>query len=152
MTEIIQDADHKAALRETGFWGRMGAGVIPFCKKTKRIMLGLRSEGCLQPLTHACFGGAVDPGETPEEAAKREKFEETGYTGDYELILIYTFVEGEFKYFNYLMLVPEEYTPVLNWENVSADWYALDELPSPLHFGIQAIMDDPDARQKLEAL
>ena len=31
-------------------------------------------------------GGGVDTGETPEEAAKREFLEETGYTGDFQFV------------------------------------------------------------------
>lgn len=152
MSEDSNNESHKEALRETGFWGRQGAGIIPFCPTTKRFMLGLRSEECLQPLTHACFGGAVDDGETPEEAAKREKFEETGYTGKFKLIKIFVFESGDFKYHNFIMLVPEEYEPTLNWETKSTGWYKLDEFPTPLHFGIEAILADPVASEILEDL
>ena len=31
-------------------------------------------------------GGAVDPGETPEQSAKREFLEETGYTGNFQFV------------------------------------------------------------------
>jgi 8-oxo-dGTP pyrophosphatase MutT (NUDIX family) len=149
---LEHDIDHKAALQETGFWGREGAGVIPFCRTTKRFLLGLRSEECLQPLTHACFGGARDHGETPEEAARREKGEETKYTGNYELILLFVFVSGTFKYHNFVSIVDEEFEPELNWETKSAGWYRLDELPQPLHFGIHAILNDQEAMAKLNAL
>jgi ADP-ribose pyrophosphatase YjhB (NUDIX family) len=143
---------HKAALIATGFWGSAGAGTIPFCRTTKRFLLALRSDKCQQPLTHSGWGGAIDPGETPEETAKREKREETGFAGYFELIGLYTFTSGTFKYHNFISIVDEEFTPVLNWETESAAWYHLEEFPQPLHFGIQAILDDDNAMAILQSL
>lgn len=152
MSDVEVNKLHKAALLETGFWGNEGAGTIPFCRKTKRFLLALRSAECQQPLTHGCWGGAIDPGETPEQTAKREKYEETGFTGKFVMIKLFVFSSGSFKYHNFISIVDEEFIPVLNWETESAGWYRLDELPFPLHFGIQAILDDADAMEILNAL
>lgn len=152
MTDDDVNKLHKAALLATGFWGTEGAGTIPFCRRTKRFLLAKRSAECQQPLTHACWGGAVDPGETPEETAKREKREETGFAGLFTLIELYVFTSGTFKYHNFISIVDEEFTPVLNWETESADWYHLDDFPQPLHFGIQAILDDAEAMAILRSL
>ena len=67
--------DHGLALEETGFWGRQAAGCLFLAKNTGRILIAHRSWAVLEPGTWGGFGGAIDEGEDPAEAARREALE-----------------------------------------------------------------------------
>lgn len=100
-------------------------------------------------------GGKQEDGESAEEAAKREVKEETGYktTGN---LLEWTRkicqppiapapvsdeeevpapVMDPVDYITYLRRLPEEFTPVLDEENVGYAWAPIDSPPQPLHPG-----------------
>lgn len=57
---------------------RFGAGVI-YATSDGRVLLLLRSEDSDNPGTWCWPGGTIEPGEDPEQAAKRESKEEIGY-------------------------------------------------------------------------
>lgn len=137
------DDDHSAALEKTGFWGRRGAGAIVLAQDTGRILLAHRSAFVEQPFTWGGWGGAIDPNEDPKEAALREVREETGYTGEIvKTIPLYVFKKGSFRYFNFLIVVPREFKPRLNWESHDAGWFEFRKWPTPLHFGLTALFND----------
>lgn len=129
-------------------WSSIGAGIVPFCEKTKRFLVGLRSEDVLEPHTWGGFGGKLDIDEGIDEtistAAKRELVEETGFSGNIELIKGFIFKERNFEYHNYIGLVSEEFQPVLNWENDEARWMTYDELLRlrPKHFGLERFLQE----------
>lgn len=140
------DSEHEKELEKTGFWGKAGAGCIILAKDTNRLLLPLRSSSVEQPNTWGTWGGAIDGGKSPEAAVKQEVKEEAGYDGNVQLIHLNTFEhESGFKYFNFLALIEEEFTPKLNWETEDFKWLEYGEWPSPLHFGLQFILDDPKA-------
>ena len=137
-----QTKAHVAALEETGFWGRQGAGCIVMARSTGRILVGFRSEEVVEPFTWGCWGGAIDDGESPVEAALREVREECGYPGGASAEPLLVFRSGSFRYSNFLVTVDEEFHPSLNRETSDAGWFELDHLPSPLHFGLEALFAD----------
>lgn len=149
------DDDHNRALEQTGFWGKKGAGCIFFSQKTKRFLLAFRSEWIEQPHTWGVWGGAIDAGEDPLTAALREADEESGYTGQTKMIPMYVFKKGSFSYYNYLAIIPDEFTPDLTKamvfdeygraypETESYKWCEFGKWPTPLHFGVKAILADP---------
>jgi hypothetical protein len=62
-----------------------------------------------------------------------------------KLAHVYTFrgrtVDGhDFKYHNFVALVPNEFTPELNWENDRSDWVEYGHWPEPLHFGFEKLI------------
>lgn len=140
---------HEKQLNKTGFWGKHGAGCIVVCPSTKRILLGRRGKDVEQPLEWGGFGGAIDSLEPPKKAALRELREETGFKGKAELLPLFKYRAPGFTYFNYLALVDTEYKPKLDWETSSARWFVWDHLPSPLHFGFLAVLQNSKSKSIL---
>lgn len=135
--------NHGIALQQTGFWGRQGSGAIIMAKTTGRLLIPFRSLSVEQPHTWGVWGGAVDSGENPKDAVKREMEEEVGYRHhDIILIPMYVFHDKKsgFKYHNFLAVVNDEFTPELNWETDNFKWVEFGDWPSPLHFGLKALI------------
>lgn len=154
MKVIISEEQYKSLLEysnnklianfnKTGFWGEKGAGCIILSKNTGRVLIPLRSEHVAQKGTWGTWGGAIDENESPIDAVKREVSEEAGYTGDMKIIPLHVFKHNSgFKYYNYLVVVNDEFKPKLNWETKRAHWFYPDELPNPLHFGLDEILSN----------
>jgi 8-oxo-dGTP pyrophosphatase MutT (NUDIX family) len=136
------DAKHAAQIDKTGFWGSVGAGCIILAKDTGKLLIAHRSDAVQEPNTWGSWGGAIDSKENPLEALVREINEETGYHGQIEVEPLYVFSKPGFKYYNYLAIVDNEFTPRLDWENQGFIWCGLDNLPKPLHFGLVALLKD----------
>ena len=134
------DEEHRKTLSDTGFWGKQGAGCIVLCRKTKRLLLPLRSSRVLEPNTWGVWGGAIDSDEDPENAVRRELSEEADYSGEVEMVPLSIFQKDSFRYFNFLAIVDEEFEPELNWETRDFTWTELDNLPQPLHFGLKWLL------------
>jgi len=140
------DEEHRKALSDTGFWGKQGSGCIILCRVTKRLLLPLRSSYVLEPNTWGVWGGAIDSDEDPQISAKRELTEEAGYSGEVEMMPLSIFQKDSFRYYNFLAIVDEEFTPELNWETKEFTWTELDNLPQPLHFGLKWLMSQDYAK------
>lgn len=122
------------------FWGNAGAGGIFYAKDTKRFLLAYRSAYVNEPHTWGVWGGALDKEETPLQAIQREVEEETRYSGKYKLVPLFVYKKGEFQYNNFVILVEKEFEPHLDWETEKYGWFTLDEFPTPLHFGLKALL------------
>ena len=139
---LENDEENLKILKQTGFWGKQGAGCIIVAKDTKRILLPLRSSKVSQPNTWGTWGGAIDSDEIPEKAAIREVQEEAGYNGPVDMITLKVFQKDQFKYHNFLAIVDTEFKPRLNWETDEFIWTDINDLPQPLHFGLKWILDN----------
>ena len=132
------------------YWGTIGAGIVPFCKTTKRFLVGHRSAYVLEPHTWGGFGGKLDidegVDEAIEEAAVRELEEETRYSGNIELIKGFVFKDKNFEYHNFIGIVDEEFTARLNWENDESKWITYQELLSlpRKHFGLDRFLKESE--------
>ena len=84
------------------FWGNTGAGVFIMCPSTGRILIGKRGPQVNEPGTWSAFGGAMDDGENPKTAAKREVGEELGHLGKVKIVPAYVFKSPDktFTYYN----------------------------------------------------
>ncbi len=122
------------------FWGDAGAGGVFYSISSKRFLLSYRSAHVNEPHTWGVWGGALDNGETPLQAIEREIKEETGYKGKYKLIPSYVYTKGDFKYHNYIIEVASEFKPKLCWETENFGWFPIDDFPTPLHFGLKALL------------
>ena len=140
------------------YWGTIGAGIVPFCKTTKKFLIGFRSAYVYEPHTWGGFGGKLDIDEgieeAIEEAAVRELEEETRYDGEIKLLkgFIFTDPKAGFEYHNFIGLVIDEFKPILNWENEKAVWMTykeLIELPKK-HFGLQRFLNE--SKEMFESL
>ena len=142
---------HKQALRETGFWGRAAAGCLIQARETGRILIPHRSEHCQQPHTWGTWGGAIDSGESPEDAVLRELAEEAGFAVPEEIIplCVYKHRSG-FRYHNFLVIVAVEFKPKINWETQAFDWFEYDNWPEPAHFGLKALLADEESAAILQ--
>lgn len=158
------------------YWGISGAGILPYCTKTKRFLPNKRSAQVMQGGTYGIFGGGIfmkdalhygvkshdELLKTPsafEEHAKVELREETGYNGPINLELLYVFKDEDckFHYHNFLGKVSEEFKPQAEsdsaWEVEGTDkWVTYDELLqlNPKHFGLKALLQN--AGDKLKSL
>lgn len=146
------DALHEEARARTGHFGESGAGCVVLARSTGRMLLPLRSDEVDEPGTYGTWGGAVDPGLDPRVAALRELRQEAGFSQPFEMVplLVYRRPGSSFVYRNYLVLVDDEFDPVLNHETESAGWFGLDETPAPLHFGFAAVLADPGSLRVIQ--
>jgi 8-oxo-dGTP pyrophosphatase MutT (NUDIX family) len=123
------------------YWGNQAAGCIFVAKDTGRILLAQRSDQVdYEPGTWGTWGGKIDGDETPIQAVEREVEEETGFSGGYKVNLLYVYKDGNFSYHNYMVIVPYEFTPQLNWENETSAWVEYGHWPEPLHFGMEELV------------
>ena len=139
--------DHKEAMMETGFWGRAAAGALVVSEQTGRFLIAHRAKGTLQPGTWGTWGGAIDAGETALDAVIRELNEETAYAIDpIDILPLYVFEHATgFRYSNFLVVVAQEFEPVLNWEMQEYGWFDFGDWPEPLHFGLDQLLRDSNS-------
>lgn len=145
------DQQHALHSHVTGYWGKRGAGSIIVARDTGRVLLPLRSDAVMEPGTWGTWGGAIDAGEDPAEAARREAREEAGATTIEKMIPLYVYRDGQkFTYFNFLAVVPTEFKPQLNRETEEARWVKPGEWPSPLHPGLRRLLADRASLEKIK--
>jgi 8-oxo-dGTP pyrophosphatase MutT (NUDIX family)/GNAT superfamily N-acetyltransferase len=123
---------------------KRAAGALVVAKDTGRILLLKRSaDEKNDPNVWACVGGGVENEETYEQGVIREAQEEIGYTLD-NFKLVYTHVGDYTIYKNFLSFVETEFEPKLNYEHSDFGWFELNELPTPLHFGLNDLFETAD--------
>ena len=138
-----QGVSHSSHGDDNRFWGNRGAGILLIAQETGRMLLVLRSANVNEPGTWGLPGGKIDNDEeSPSVAAKREAHEELGFSGEMQLTAAHVFKAGNFKFHNFIGVVPKEFETTLDWENDDSGWFAPNELPSPLHFGIQSLLSN----------
>lgn len=138
------------------FFGDKGSGVLPFNKETKKFLVSFRSKYVNEPNTWNLWGGAIDGDMTPEDSAKKELHEETGYNENIELFSAYVFVapNDTFRYYNFIGVIENEFTPVLDWETEDYKWVTLEELVklTPMHYGLKGLLNDIDSMDLIKSL
>jgi len=141
-----------------GYDVNSGAGLVIICPKTRRMLLALRS-GSEEYMgdTWCGFGGMMQNGETPLEAALREVLEESEIIPD-NTVKQAVFVDstggkGEapgFQFYNFIAIVDEERCAKINHEHTNYNWYRLSELPGlKLHPGITRMMADEGSIEQI---
>ena len=125
-------------------WGSRAAGIIGLTDENKILVLQ-RSNLVDESGTWTYPGGKVEDGESDKEAAIREFKEETGFSGDFtnlENFEVYKDDEDNgFKYTTYIANIGSEFEIVMNdGESTKGGFYTIDKLPTPLHYGFEAIL------------
>ena len=119
----------------------IAAGAVVIARTTGRTLFALRSNDVSKGGVWAFFGGKVESGEKPSEAALRELAEESGYDGPVERVTpLLTFKNRLITFHNNLVIVPHEFKTRLNWENTDSRW--AKRFPQPLHPGVVALLAD----------
>lgn len=130
---------------------KCGAGVLLICPKTNKILLVLRND---QTPSWAILGGMVEATENPIQCAKRELLEEAKFCDGIDFKLkdtnpLFIFSNAAFAYYSYLGIMEYERIPSLNYENIRYEWVSLNQMPSPLHFGLDFILKDQGAMDRI---
>ena len=109
------------------------AGCIIVAEDTGRWCLQQRSDAVSDPGLWSTWGGGREPGESLEQCVRRELAEEGGYTGPLKLEPLMM----NQRYATYIGHVPHEFDPQINNEVKDWCWVEPDDLPNPLHAGLE---------------
>ena len=131
VTEDCPAADAAMPIdKDAGALGR-AAGIM-FMSPEGETLLIRRGNGGDYPGTWAVPGGHQEQGETLEQAARRECFEETGIKYEGELEVLYD--DGQFC--TYIARETPKTAVTLNYESTGFDWCDPASPPQPLHPGL----------------
>jgi 8-oxo-dGTP pyrophosphatase MutT (NUDIX family) len=124
-----------------------GAGVLIY--KNEKILLQKRRDNGLW----ADHGGCVEIGETVEETAKRELFEETGLTAnklDFFKIysgndMLYTYPNGDKVYLIITLFICEDFSGEIKIDTnevIEIKWFNINEMPNEIPPTLRKAFDD----------
>lgn len=116
------------------------AGIVFMAPDNKALFLK-RGAGGDHEGTWCWPGGTSNEGETPEDTAVREAFEETGGLPHGPRTQLHkTPHDAPVQFTTFGQRVSEPFEPRLNGEHTEAIWADLDNPPQPLHPGVAAML------------
>lgn len=131
------------------------SGGLFLAEDTKRFLFLMRSIGKTAG-TWGLVGGKKEPSDvTLVDALKREISEEIGKTLEIKKIIpLELFVSNDqhFQYNTYVLLVENEFIPILNNEHSGYSWTSYKCWPKPLHTGVKNSFSNKIISAKLELL
>lgn len=116
--------------------GKDAAFVIIWNENTKRVLMARRSRKVNNPKKWNFFGGGIEKGETPIQAAVRELEEEAGINisqSNLYRLDVYKDLKSNRKLYYYLLRVDKKVRTSLNFEHDKAEWFELDDIPDKLN-------------------
>lgn len=113
-------------------WGRFGAAGVLFVHRADdepRVMLQKRSAWAHEGGTWSVAGGALDAGESPEEAALREAAEEVGAVPDHRVAGEVVFAPADdWSYTTLVVEVDGPFGRSVNFETDAVGWFTATEV------------------------
>ncbi len=131
------------------------SGCLVLATDTGRILMQQRGAETNHPRTWCFFGGKSYKGERPIQTLKRELEEEIGMIPDMEKIIPvhqYTSGDKKFVYNTFIVLVQEEFLPVLNNESDGYAWIKVNNWPRPLHPGVKNQLFNKEFIKKVQTV
>ena len=132
----------------------IGSGALFYALNTKRFLFLHRANGKTAG-TWGLVGGGTENGETPFEGLKREISEEVGNVPEFvKTIPLETFVsnDSKFNFHTYLIVLNEEFLPILNNEHDGYARVSFGKWPKTLHQGLRNTLQNKTNLNKLETL
>ena len=130
------------------------SGALICARSTKRFLLLQKSEG-----KHAgrwgLVGGTNHSNESAWQGLQREIEEELGATPDIKkTIPLERFVSNDsmFNFHTYFCVVENEFIPVLSDEHSAWGWFDLDNLPKPVHKGLDLSLRNRIIQTKIQTV
>jgi 8-oxo-dGTP pyrophosphatase MutT (NUDIX family) len=124
----------------------VGAAILVVDESERLLLLQRADNGCWGPP-----GGATEPGERVEEAARRETLEETGLQiGEMSLFgvfsgpeLYYIYPNGDEVYNVTIVYLSQDFRgqPVIDHEHTAWRWFAVDEIPGKISPPINPVIE-----------
>jgi 8-oxo-dGTP pyrophosphatase MutT (NUDIX family) len=130
------------------------SGALFYALNTKRFLFLHRANGKTAG-TWGLVGGGTENNETPFEGLKREISEEVGSIPNFvKTIPLETFVSNDsrFNFHTYLVVIKEEFLPVLNDEHDGYAWVSFSKWPKTLHQGLRNTLQNKTNLTKLETV
>lgn len=131
------------------------SGGLFLSKDTHRFLLLLRTQGRTAG-SWGFVGGKKEPNDsTPFDTLKREIEEEIGIIPQIEkTIPLELFVSNDqkFQYNTYILIVNNEFKPMLNNEHSGYAWVNYECWPRPLHQGVKNSFNNKIIKAKIELL
>lgn len=131
------------------------SGGFFLARDTKRFLLLLRTQEKTAG-TWGIVGGKKEPiDRTQLDTLTREVKEEIGFLPNiYKFIPLELFSSHDhhFHYNTFVMIVENEFVPILNSEHAGYAWCNYDNWPKPLHRGVKNSLNNKIIKAKLELL
>jgi 8-oxo-dGTP pyrophosphatase MutT (NUDIX family) len=131
------------------------SGGLVLARDTKRFLFLLRTQ-TKSAGTWGLVGGKKEPQDsTPYDVLTREITEEIGMIPCIKKTIpleLFTSSDSHFQYNTYVIVVENEFTPVLNQEHSGYAWVAYNHWPVPLHRGVKNSLNNKIIKAKLEVI
>lgn len=130
------------------------SGALICARSTHRFLLLQKAAG-----KHAgrwgLVGGTNHYGETAWQGLNREIAEELGAMPDIKKTLpLERFVSNDslFKFHTYFCVVESEFVPILSNEHIAWGWFDLNNLPKPVHKGLDLSLRNRIIQTKIQTV
>jgi 8-oxo-dGTP pyrophosphatase MutT (NUDIX family) len=131
------------------------SGGLFLSKKTKRFLFLLRTQGKTADTWGLVGGKSEATDKSPLDTLTREISEEIGPVPELTKIIpldFYSSNDLKFHYGTYIILIDNEFMPVLNSEHSAYAWCSYGHWPRPLHRGVQSSFNNRIIRSKIELI